>query len=731
MDNNHINNNDDAVDEHPLEAIMNPGSIAIAGAGNNPMKMGALQALSIIKDGYPGKIYPVHPEESTVFGYKAYYTPKILPVRPELVIFILPARHVVKLLDEFGERGARRAIIITAGFRETGPEGEKLEKQLLEVAGKHGIRFLGPNCMGIINTEISLNVTVAPIGQMIGVLGMVSQSGTYITQTLPYLQKKGIQFSKAISVGNETDLDLTDALEYLGNDRQTRAIALYIEGIKDPDRFLEVARSITPYKPILAQYVGGSDAGARAGSSHTGAMAGPDHLYDGLFKQAGILRVHSVEELYNQGWALATQPLLKGKRVAILTNSGGPGTAMAHTCNRGGLEVPRFSEGLQEKIKEHIPPHGAGGNPVDLTFHLDTTELSTTIPKLIMESGEVDALLIHGLMKTGFLKSIYPHLTDLVGNADEDEFAARFDDDKEEALKLPRKHKMPLILSSFFGREDDYTTAFQDEYYPVLDGPEKAARGMLALHRYNLARKKAAKGPGELPPQSAPATKIIREALDSGKQALDEYNAKRILAAYGVPVCEEEVANTAEEAIEIAGKLGYPVVLKGCSPELTHKTGSGLVHINLENEAAVSWAFSAIIRAAGRGIAVLVSKMIKGEREVMAGMVRYPGFGPCVVFGLGGIYTEALRDNTFRLAPLNKADAADMISDLRSSEMLEKFRGMPAVDKKTLGAILQAVGNIALLHPKINEIDLNPVIISGKYPVVVDALMVFKKEKNS
>jgi len=729
MDDNHINN-DEAVDEHPLEGIMNPRSIAIAGAGNNPMKMGALQALSIIKDGYRGKIYPVHPEESVVFGCKAYYTPKILPARPELVIFILPAKHVVKLLEEFGERGARRAIVISAGFRETGPEGEELEKQLLEVASRYGIRLLGPNCLGVINTENSLNVTFVPLEDRVGVLGMASQSGTYITQTLPYLQKKGIHFSKAISVGNEADLDLTDALEYLGKDRQTRAIALYIEGIKNPDRFLEVARRITPHKPVLAQYVGGSAAGARAGSSHTGAMAGPDHLYDGLFKQAGILRVHSIEDLYHQGWVLATQPPLKGKRVAILTNSGGPGTAMAHTCNEGGLEVPRFSEKLQEKIKEHLPPYASVGNPVDLTFHLETKELSTAIPKLIMESGEADGLMIHGLMKTGFLKTIYPHLADLVGNESEEKFAARFNDDKEEALKLPRENKMPLILSSFFGREDDYTSAYQDNYYPVLDGPEKAARGMLALHQYNLARKKAALGPGELPPQSAPATKIIREALDSGNRVLDEYSSKRILSCYGLPVSEEELAYTAEEAIEIAGKLRYPVVLKGCSSELTHKTGSGLVHINLENEAAVRSAFSEITRAAGKDMAVLVSKMIKGEREVMAGMIRYPGFGPSVVFGLGGIYTEALKDSTFRLAPLSRTDAADMISDLRASAMLEKFRGMPAVDKKSLGAILQAVGNIALLHPRIAEIDLNPVIISGKDPVVVDALIILGNGKD-
>jgi len=714
------------LDKNPLVTMLSPRSIAIVGAGNNPMKMGALQALSIIKDGFRGSIYPIHPEESTVFGHKAYYTPKLLPEAPDLVIFILPAHHVVKLLDEFGELGTRRAIIITAGFRETGPAGEELEKELLEVASKHGIRFLGPNCMGIINTEQSLNVTIAPVGESSGSLGMASQSGTYITQTLPYLQKKGICFSKAISVGNEADIDIIDSLEYLGEDRQTRAIALYIEGLKDPARFLGVARQITPYKPVVAQYVGGTSAGARAGSSHTGAMAGPDYLYEGLFKQAGILRAHSIEDLYNLGWTLATQPPLKGKRIAVLTNSGGPGTAMAHTCNEEGLEVPSFSDGLQEKIKEHIPPHGSAGNPVDLTFHMDTKELSRVLPELIMESGEVDGLLIQGLMKTGFLKSLYPNLKDMVGNGGAEQFAARFIDDKEEALSLPRKYNFPLILSSFFGREDDYTTAYQNYCYPVFDGPEKAARAMAALYNYSEIRKKVGKDTPKPAPQSAPATKIVREALENGSRSLDEYSAKRLLACYGVPVSEEALASSVEEAVGIACKLGYPVVLKGCSPDLTHKTGSGLVHTGLEDEAAVRRAYSAITRAAGKDMAVLVSKMIKGEREVMSGMVRYPGFGPCVVFGLGGIFTEALKDNTFRLAPLSNSDAQEMITSIGSASMLEQFRGMPPGNKRALGAILQAVGSISILHPKIAEIDLNPIIISGKEPIVVDALVTFK-----
>jgi len=273
--------------ENPLHLLLNPKSIAVAGASNNPMKMGTLQALSLLKDGYAGKFYPVHPTEKVVLGHPACASPLDLPEPPDLAMLVVPTAQVVPLLEDFAKIGTKRAIIISAGFRETGSEGRALEERLREIAATYGIRFLGPNCMGILNSAISLNLTVAEFEKRPGSLGMASQSGTYITQTLPYLRERGIRFSKAISCGNEANIDVIDALEYLGEDEQTKAIILYIEGIRDGRRFIETAQRITPVKPVLAQYVGGSAAGARAGLSHTGAMAGPDFLYDGIFRQAG------------------------------------------------------------------------------------------------------------------------------------------------------------------------------------------------------------------------------------------------------------------------------------------------------------------------------------------------------------------------------------------------------------------------------------------------------------
>ena len=715
---------------NPLHKLMNPKSIATVGAGNNPLKMGAIQALSIVKDGYKGKFYPLHPTEKEVFGYKAYSSALDLPEAPDLVMFVLPAPLVVDILDDFGRIGTRRAIVITAGFRETGKEGESLEEKLKETAHKYGIRFLGPNCMGILNSAVPLNVTVAPLAGPPGLLGMASQSGTYITQTLPYLQRRGIRFSKAISVGNEADIDITEALEYLGEDEQTRAIALYIEGLKDARRFLEVARLITPHKPVVAQYVGGTDAGARAGSSHTGAMAGPDYLYEGLFRQAGVLRVDSIEDLYFQGWTLAAQPPLKGRRIGVLTNSGGPGTAMAHNCNKGGLEVPEFSKELQDEIRKLIPPHGSAGNPVDLTFHMDAEVISTKLPEMILKSGEVDGLVVHGLMSSGFLKAIYPHLSDLVGGIGEDEFANSFSRDLEAPASLPAKYGLPVILSSFFGREDNYTRAYQDKDVPVFDGPEKAARGMLALHRYNEVRN----SPAEFRrvndfdyKTSGRAEGIIKDSVKNGQFTLDEYSSKQLMAAYGAQVCKELLVHSPGAALEAAAEIGYPVVLKACSPAYAHKSGRGLIYLNLHNEIAVDEAYHSVIKAAGQDVPVLVSEMIEGEREVMAGMVRHSGFGPCIMFGLGGIFAEALKDRVFRLPPFNDRLLFEMFEDINASEILNDYRGLPAVDKNALCSTLQAAAKASLLHPQISEIDINPIIISGSRPIIADALIILKK----
>lgn len=708
--------------ENPLKALMNPRSIATVGAGNNPTKMGTIQALSILKDGFKGKFYPVHPKDKTVLGHKAYPSVLDLPEAPDLAVFIVPTEMVTGLMEDFGKIGTKRAVVITAGFRETGAEGLVLEGQLKEITRRYGIRFLGPNCIGLVNSALPLNITVMPLLGPPGLLGMASQSGTYITQTLGLLRRRGIRFSKAISLGNEADIEINEALAYLGEDEQTRAIALYIEGLQDPAGFLEVARQITPHKPIVAQYVGGTAAGARAGSSHTGALAGPDHLYDGLFKQAGIIRVHSVEDLYGLGWSLATQPPLKGKRIGVITNSGGPGTAMSDTLNAGGLEVPVFSEELQEKIRPLIPKQGARGNPVDLTFFLNAEAIGVAIPELVMQSGEIDGIVLHGAMGTGFMEEIHIHAEDLFGMP-RDTFLDAFREDLRPAVTLPQKYGLPFIVSSFLDEYDDYNVAYREHDVPVYDSPEKTARAMNILWEYRQIQQRAPAESAPLPPVEKEVAAVIAAALEQDAPILDEYSSKRVLAAYGIPISNEGLARSVGEAVEQARRVGYPVVLKGCSTEIAHKTGKGLIRLQLKDDEAVEQAFEAIREAGGKEIPVLVAQMVGGDRELVAGALQQPGFGPCVMFGLGGIFTEVLRDTVFRLAPLDRPAALEMLEAIRAKDLLGEFRGMPAADKEALAGILQKVGNLLLLHPEIKEIDLNPIILDGARPVVVDALI--------
>lgn len=709
-----------------LHSLMNPKSIAIVGASNNPMKMGTMHALSIIKDGFKGKFYPIHPSEKTVLGLEAFAAPEDLPEAPDLAIFVLPSKYLLGFFESFGRVGTKSAIVITAGFKEIGVDGAALEQQLKDMAAKYGMRFIGPNCMGLVNREADLNTTVMPLIGKPGHLGMISQSGTYVAQTIVYLQKRGIHFSKAVSVGNEADVNIIDVLEYLGEDPHTNAVAMYIETIRDPRRFLEVAKKITPRKPVIAQYVGGSEAGGRAGLSHTGAMAGKNYLYDGLFRQAGVIRVDTVEDLYARGWALATQPPIHGNRIGIITNSGGPGSAIADTCEANGCVMPIFSASLQSKIKPLMPPHAPCGNPVDLTFSMDMGIMTDTIVDLVMQSGEVDGVVLHGAMSTGFMKAVFPHVSHLLPGIALSDLVNQTGRQLSATASKPFDNGIPMTVSSFFDRDDAYTEAYEDAGVPVLDAPEKAARAMASLVQYKKIRDRGPDTHFSAADADPFAAQIIDDAVINAQSALDEYAAKKFLACYGIPVPDERLVHDADGVVAAANDIGFPVVLKACDPDILHKSDQNLVHVNIMDVDAAIHSYHLIQEAAGRPVPVLAAKMISGRRELLAGITCDAQFGHCVAFGIGGVLTEALNDITYRLAPLGLRDAEEMIAEVRSAKLLGHYRGMPPADVSLLAAILVRLSKIPLLHPQIIEIDINPLILSGSQPVAVDALVVLK-----
>lgn len=704
---------------NPLHKIMNPESIAIVGASNNVMKMGTIQCLNLIGSGYPGPIFPVHPSEKEVLGKKAYPSIDALPQVPDMAVLVVPTLLVPDMIRQFGELGTKHAVIVSAGFSETGEGGEELQHEIVRIAGEYGIRFLGPNCVGILNTAYPLNLTVFPPCDRGGGLGVASQSGTFITQNLTWLHRNGIVLGKGMSVGNEANIDIVDCLDYFGEDEETRAIGLYIEGIRRASAFLETARRVGRKKPIVAQYVGGTTAGARSGSSHTGAIAGPSFIYEGLFAQAGIIVVDTIEEVFRTAFALASQPPLRGKRIAVVTNSGGPGTAAADTLNRFGLDVPEFSEATKTAIRPFIAGHASARNPVDMTFDLDMPKLARKIPEVLFQDEEIDGVIAHGIMDSGFFDVILPIARKVLSLGEELPIALP-KTDLEPLIGMPRRYGKPLLVSSFFGSEDRCIRTFYERGVPVFDSPEKAAKVMAAFHSHlRIRNRKDGASPAAPQPPPAEALNLLQ---GPGQGGLDEYRAKRIFAAYGIPVTREALVRTLAEALEAAGTIGYPVVLKGCSPEILHKTEQGMVLLDLKNEDELVRAFRTL-RSRNGEIPVLVAEMLRGDREFMAGMTSAPGFPPCILFGLGGVFAEALKDHQVRLAPLSVEDAFEMMDSLQSRKLLTAYRGMKAVNRESLASLLAALGRLALDFPAIREMDLNPILIVDGEPRVADGLI--------
>lgn len=701
-----------------LHAITHPHSIVIAGASNNLSKIGAIQTFNLLEGGYDGDVVFIHPKADTILGRPAYPSPADIPFVPDLAFLVTPARITIDLLDKLGEKGVRQAIVVTAGFREMGPEGEALEHELGEVAEKHGIRFLGPNCIGAINAHAKMNLTFFAYANRPGGLGLISQSGTYVTQVMEYLRDHDIGYSKALSVGNSANIDLVDCLDYLGDDPETKAIALYIEGIKRGREFIEVARRVTRKKPVVAYYIGGSSAGSRSGKSHTGSMAGPDSLYEGIFEQAGVHRVHSLDDLYGVGHALASQPLPAGDRVAILTHSGGPGSSIADALEKMGASVPELGPELKAAVAAHLPPMASPRNPVDLTFSLEHEVLTRHVPKLFFESDEIDAVMIHGIMDTGLHNEMYrrdPAIDATKGHP----IPEPMHFDMEPLIEMQRRTGKPLIATTLIW-DNEATRRLSAADVPVYRMPDPAARAMFGLVRAARLRQ-AQQGFRDFDAATPTPAQHVAPSIKA-PTVLDEHRAKALLKEHGVAVVEEALAETLEQARGLAQQFGYPVVLKGLSAGVAHKSEAGLVKLNLRSDSQLAEAWAAL-DAAAPGCDKLLAPMLTGDRELMVGMSRFPGFGPCVALGIGGVFTESIQDITFRAAPVTREEALTMPDALRLRRLFDGQRGKPAIEREVLAETLVALSTLALEHPEIAEIDINPLLVVDGRPVAVDAMM--------
>jgi len=472
---------------HPLKLLMNPSSLAFWGASNNPSKMGTIQLTNVLESGYKGEVYPVHPTESTVLGLPAYKS--IMDVgRPvDLAQLALPTEVVPRVLDECGRAGIRRAIVISGGFKEaSGGRGRELEREIMEIANRYGIRFLGPNCVGIFNSLCSLNSTTIPQAPGGGKIAFASQSGAYTAMINPFLRSLGIRMCQTISVGNEADIDLTDCLEYLKDEPEVQAIGLYVEAVRRPREFIGAAKETVEKKPVIAIYVGGGEAGSRASLSHTGALTGPDEVYDGLFKQAGVIRADDLDEMLDLLRALSSAPLPAGERMAVISNSGGPGTSLAYHIEKAGLSVPLFSEGLTEKLNAVTGRLAFVRNPIDLTFEMDLF-LFKELLQMVFESEEVDGALLYGIF--GWpdfmvnLETRFPDLKEMQGD-----WESKYKDFLDQLAEVPKAYGKPLFLMSFLGAGSASILPLIEQDVPVFPSASRAARAMRALLDYRLIR---------------------------------------------------------------------------------------------------------------------------------------------------------------------------------------------------------------------------------------------------
>jgi acetate---CoA ligase (ADP-forming) subunit alpha len=472
------------IKDSPLYPIVNPRSIAFFGASNRFTSMGTNQLSSLKSLGFEGPIYPIHPQEKQVLNLKAYPSVRELPAIPDLAVMVLPTRIVLQTMEDCGQKGIRNAIVVSGGFKEVGGEGPALERKLLAAAQKFGIRFLGPNCLGVANPHHKFNVTFLPFEGRPGFIGLASQSGSFITQMFDYLSRFQLGFSTGISVGNEADVDIVDALEYLAVCPHTRVIALYIETIRRGRTFIELARSIVPRKPIVAYYAGGSEAGKRASFSHTGALAGPDALYDGVFRQSGIIRAHSIPELFDFCWVLGACKRPQGNGVIIQTHSGGPGAAAADACSRAGLDLPPLSEKTSAKLAPLVPHTGSLNNPVDLTFSKNQMDFFGAIPDALLSEDRAHGMLVYFLTPAqivrrnmesmGISEGDMPKLIDKL-----------FRDEAASVANLLERHQKPLIGFTFQSPDNPFVQKLLEQNIVVLPSPERAARAMAALVGYS------------------------------------------------------------------------------------------------------------------------------------------------------------------------------------------------------------------------------------------------------
>jgi acetyl coenzyme A synthetase (ADP forming)-like protein len=689
-----------------LTALLTPQTVAVIGASRTPGKVGHEILMNLIDGGFSGTLVPVNPSGEQILGKTCYSSLTEFNGTIDLSIIAIPTPLVLAATQESLRAGAKAICIISAGFKETGAEGANLEKQIAQTCSQHGARLLGPNCLGLINTHHSMNGSFAKHMPEPGAISVISQSGALCTAILDWAASRHLGLAKLISMGNKSDLCETEFLSNFAHDPETKVIVGYLESIKDGPSFIKAAELAAAQKPIIILKSGVTAAGGKAASSHTGSLAGADIAYGSAFRRSGIIRADTFEELFDDAVAFAMQPLPEGRRVAIITNAGGPGIMAADAAELAGLEVCTLDRASATALRKKLPAAASVGNPIDVLGDADPDRYVTAV-LAAQDDDQVDAIVV----------ILTPQAMTLPAET------AR-------AIAQCSKKKKPILVS-FMGGEDvmpgrDELVASNLPDYP---SPERAVKVLKAMCDYAEWKKKPLRIITRFAVNHRRVERIIHRDIKSGILQVGEAEAKSILKAYGFNVSPGRLVADSDEAVSFAEKIGYPIAMKISSPDVIHKSDLGGVHLNLSTPNAVRDAFDLMMLRIGKTLptarlhGAYIEHMALPGREIILGMTRDPQFGPMLMFGLGGIFVEVMKDVTFHIAPITKEEAMQMLEQTKSFSLLKGARGQASVDLNAIATSLQRISQLVTDFPQITEMDINPFIVGppGSESVVADA----------
>ena len=704
-----------------LDKIFNPQSVAIIGASDAEGSVGYAIVKNFTRLGYAGKVYFVNIRKPEILGVKTYPTVEQIPEHVDLAIIATPAKTVPDVIEECGRAGVRGAIIVSAGFKETGPEGKALEEKILETAKKFGIRIIGPNCIGIIRPRINLNATFVDKVPKPGNVAFLSQSGALGSAILDWAIHENIGFSNFVSVGSMIDVDFGDLIDYFGTDPKTKSILMYVEGITEARKFMSAARHFARTKPIIVVKSGRFSESAKAAASHTGSLSGEDDIYDAAFKRAGIVRVEEISDLFNAAAVLGTQPLPRGPNLAIITNAGGPGVMATDALIARGGKLAKLSKKTLDGLNSVLPPFWSRGNPIDVLGDAKTDRYKAAVEACLNDENIDGILVIFTQQAVSESVEIAKGIVELVRG---------------------KAYQNKTILTSFMGYDavQEANSILNANNIPTYSTPEQAVKTYMYMHQYQRNVELIYETPEELSvdasPPKRPINVILRNAAMEDREVLTEDEAKKILKYYNFPVVKTAAANNVEEAVAYAQQLGFPVVLKILSPQIVHKSDAGGVILNVNSASEVREAFETLIQRAtaynpdAQIIGVTVQPMVqKKGYEVIIGGKTDPLFGPVILFGMGGVGVELFKDYSMGLPPLNTTLIRRMMEETKVYQQLKGYRNSPPADIKKLEETLLLFSQLLMDFPQIKEIDINPLLINEKEACILDARIVVDKKR--